>query len=371
MKKHITKDSLNRRTKRFLTRREFMKNSAGWLASGTVLLALLVLPGVTRATVGNTAKVNITVRSSSFFTIAVLPDTQIYSMSYPDIFTCQTQWIVDHKDEHKIAFVLHEGDITNNNNTTQWERADTSLSILDGNVPYALAIGNHDIGDNGTANNRDTLFNDYFPVSRFDGLPTFGGVYEAGKMDNSYHLFSAGGTDWLILVLEFGPRDPVLTWANQVVSNHPNRRVIVVTHTHLYSDETLHGSNPAHLWNPHDYGVASQPGGVNDGVEVWDKFVRLHSNISFVFNGHVLNDGKARLVGTGDNGNSVYQMLANYQSGVEGSINGGNGYLRLIAFEPDGGKVSVKTYSPYVDEYLCDEQNQFEFVGVELGNPVP
>ena len=63
-------------------------------------------------------------------------------------------------------------------------------------------------------------------------------------MDNCYHFFSAGGVDWLVFSLEFGPRNEVLAWANQVATNYPNRRVIVLTHTHIYSDNTLHGSSP-------------------------------------------------------------------------------------------------------------------------------
>ncbi len=290
------------------------------------------------------------------FTIAVLPDTQRYSQSYPAIFTSQTQWIANQKARHNIVFVLHEGDITNNNNTTQWRNADASLSLLDGIVPYALALGNHDIGPSGSANNRDTMLNTYFPISRFQNLPTFGGVYEPGKLDNSYHLFDAGGMDWLILAFEFGPRDPVLDWANKVVADYPNRNVIVVTHNYMNYDDTLVG--PGDSYNPHNYGVASQPGGVNDGEEMWDKFVRLHPNISFVFSGHILNDGKGRLVGTGDNGNKVYQVLANYQM----LPNGGNGYLRLVEFDPSQQKVRFKTYSPYLDQHLRDIQNEFEFV---------
>ena len=112
-----------------------------------------------------------------------------------------------------------------------------AMRTLDGVVPYSVLPGNHDIGTNGSANTRDTtLFNTYFPVSDFSGSETFGGVYpaEPDKYDNNYHTFHAGGTDWLVLSLEFGPRDHVLDWANEVVASHPNHRVIVVTHDYMY-----------------------------------------------------------------------------------------------------------------------------------------
>ena len=82
------------------------------------------------------------------FTIVALPDSQYYTAeihgSTRDIFTSQTQWIVNHKDDSNIVFVLHEGDITDGNSAPEWTNATTSISLLDGVVPYALAVGNHD-----------------------------------------------------------------------------------------------------------------------------------------------------------------------------------------------------------------------------------
>ena len=45
------------------------------------------------------------------FKIVVLPDTQIYSESYPEIFYSQTDWIVDNVVAEDIAFVTHLGDV--------------------------------------------------------------------------------------------------------------------------------------------------------------------------------------------------------------------------------------------------------------------
>lgn len=304
--------------------------------------------------------------SSSAFKIAILPDTQIYAESYPNIFNAQTQWIADNSQAQNIMFVLHEGDITNKNSTTQWQVAQNAMRKLDGVVPYSVVPGNHDIGTNGSSDTRNTtLYNTYFPVSHYSGTSTFGGVYtaEPTKYDNNYHTFSAGGTNWLVLSLEFGPRDPVLDWANQVVSSHPNHRVIVVTHTYMFYDETRH--NAGHSWNPHSYGLASGSGGVNDGEEMWNKFVKLHPNISFVLNGHVLDDGEGRRVSIGDHGNKVYQMLSNYQM----QTNGGNGYLRLLEIDPGNGTVKASSYSPYLNQYKTDWQNDFLYTNVELGTP--
>ncbi len=44
-----------------------------------------------------------------YFTIAVLPDTQMYTKRYPSIFDLQTQWIVDNAESSNIVFVAHWG----------------------------------------------------------------------------------------------------------------------------------------------------------------------------------------------------------------------------------------------------------------------
>ncbi len=291
------------------------------------------------------------------FSLVILPDTQGYTCCggyYLDFFASQTRWIVQNKDALNIAFVLHEGDGTDGNTEPEWVNFNRYMTLLDGVVPYAIAVGNHD--GLMTSNSMTELFNQFFPVSRYRSRPTFGGVFESNRMDNCYHLFSAGGLDWLVLDLEFGPRNEVLTWANQVVAAHPNRRVILLTHTHVYSDDTLHGSSPAQYWLPTSYGRQ------NDGTDVWEKLVRRHANISFVFNGHVLNDGAGRVVGTGDHTNQVYQMLANYQT----LWNGGNAFLRLVQFFPAEDRFTVKTYSPFTDSFWVSPEHDFAYTNLGL-----
>ena len=292
------------------------------------------------------------------FTIVVLPDTQYYANprngGLPAMFTSQTQWVVNNQAGRNIQFVLHEGDITDLNDDAGWTNAKASLDLLDGVVPYALAVGNHDGMD--TSANNTALFNQYFPLTKFQGLSTFGGVFEPGLMDNCYHTFTAGGVDWLVLSLEFGARDGVLAWADQIVASHFNHRVIIVSHTHMYHDDTLHGSSPTHGGVPQSYGRQ------NNGDDVWNKFVKKHGNIMLFFNGHVTGDGQGRWVGTGDKGNSVYQMLCNYQN----IANGGNGFLRIIEFIPAQDKISATSYSPYVDQFNTAAQHQFEYANLGI-----
>jgi hypothetical protein len=281
------------------------------------------------------------------WTLVVMPDTQIYAQSYPQHYNAQTQWIVDNEVSQNIKYVLHEGDIVNVPTATQqWDNARAAMDRLNGNVPYAIAPGNHDYGTAGTANNRTSLFHqpNYFgPGTPYATQPSIGGFFEAGKTDNSWHTFNAGGNDWLVLALEFGPRDAVVQWANDVVEAHPDHLAILVTHAYMYYDDTIYDwatKGAAQQWNPHSYGIETQPGGVNDGQELWDELVKLHENFRFVFNGHVLADGTGRRSTLGDHGNVVHQVLANYQVNTEG----GQGDMRLLEFKPDGETVVVRTY---------------------------
>lgn len=293
------------------------------------------------------------------WTIAVLPDTQYYSRSYPGVFENQTRWIAAHAKERNIKYVLHLGDITADNLEPQWRAAQRAMAQLDGVVPYALVGGNHDYGPKGDSTNRESFLNRYFPVARYTGWPTFGGAMEPGKIDNTYHLFEAGGKKWIVLALEWAPRDEVVTWADGVLTAHPDRLGILITHAYMSSNDTRFDwarygrKQPA---SPHHYKLTYAPGTGNDGEELWQKLVSRHANMVLTINGHTLEDGVARLSSEGLHGNTVHQMLVNYQRMRPKQ---GNGFLRLLEFLPDGKTIQVRSYSPEWDRYKTDVQNQF------------
>ncbi|MBN2578447.1 MAG: metallophosphoesterase [Pirellulales bacterium] len=293
--------------------------------------------------------------TSGAWTLAILPDTQNYATSYPSIFYDQTQFLADNRDTLNLAFVLHEGDVTNNDNSAEWSVASAAFQTLDNaGIPYAITPGNHDL-----SNTRTSLMPNYFPVSRLDNQPTFGGVYpgEPTSPLNSYSLFSAGGADYLVLALEYGPRDQIVNWADGLMKTYSDRQTIIVTHANLYCDGTRHdwaAKGSSQHWNPHTDPIASLPGGVNDGEEMWQQ-LKDNPNLKFIFNGHVQRDGAGYLADTGDQGNVVHNLLANYQF----MDNGGEGYLRLLEFLPDGNTVHVRTYSPTLDSYMTAPNQDF------------
>lgn len=253
--------------------------------------------------------------------------------------------------------MLHLGDIVHNNTKQEWERASTAMAQLHGVVPYALAPGNHDYGPGGNASTRETLLNDHFSFELASATAGFGGAYNPGELDNSYHLFSIQGRDFIVVALEWGPRDEVIEWANHVMDAHSEREGILVTHAYLNNNDRRYDhtdTERSQRFNPHDY---STPGGVNDGEELWQKLVR-HHRFSMTFNGHVLGDGCGYLASVTDHGNLCHQMLSNYQMRDQG----GEAYMRLLEFLPDGRSIRVFTYSPLYDRFLDIADQNFTIV---------
>ena len=298
------------------------------------------------------------------FEIVVLPDTQTYTEEYPEIYLDQMQWLADNND--RFSFVMHVGDITQNNNEEEWEIAKQGFNLLDGILPYSFALGNHDMGSKAGkfADTRNTnMANKFFSPAELQNLVA---SFPEGTVDNLLHKFEAAGQKWMVLSLEFGPRNKTLDWANEMITKYPTHNFIMVTHAHVYEDNTHHEGED--WWLPENYGIGEDIGeeAPNNGGQVWEKLLKKHSNVKLAFSGHILKSGVGTLVSEGVHGNKVYQMLANYQKGVEGSENGGNGFLRILKIYPGKGKIEVKTYSPYLDEYKKEKQQQFSFINVEF-----
>jgi calcineurin-like phosphoesterase family protein len=289
--------------------------------------------------------------------LVALPDTQVYSLRMPGVFDSQTSWIARNASDLDIRYVFTLGDIVNNNSDLEWQRAHAAFSLLDGIVPYALVPGNHDYGPSGVASTRDTGLNEWFDYDALAAVQGFGGSFEPGKLDNTFHLFEAAGREWIAIGLEWAPRDEVVEWANGVMADHPARLGILLTHAYLNNDDRRYDhtdTEHSQDFNPYHYDT---PGEINDGEELWQKLVRRHRFV-MTLNGHVLGDGSGYLASTTDLGNTCHQMLSNYQMNEMG----GGGYLRIIEILPDGKTVSVRSYSPLLDRYLmgADQQVAFE-----------
>jgi hypothetical protein len=295
------------------------------------------------------------------FTIVVLPDTQCYcdtrvkysanrwkSGDLRRYFIKQTEWARDNLDRLNISFLVHEGDIVQTDYPEEWEIAQAAMTKLDGQVPYCLCLGNHDMGfrktgksefSYTTAVDRKTKFNQYFPRAKYAKTKEFGDTFDESH-DNSWYQFERAGLKFMIVSLEFKPRDEVLVWAGEVVKKHPDHRVIVLTHSYLDAKNQRTRTG---------YSVKG-----NLGEQMWQKFVRQHRNIFMVLCGHVIGEG--RLTSKGDHGNAVHQLLSDYQ----GMKNGGESWLRYMVFHPDRNKIEVFTYNPMLDSFREQPSSRFD-----------
>jgi hypothetical protein len=356
------------------------------------------------------------------WTMVVMPDTQNYINTrrpdlLPGIFTQMCDWIVANKEARNIGLVVFEGDIVNNNDLEhkgtpayEWTLAKRAIGVLDGEVPYVLVTGNHDYGPRGSANDRETMLNSFFHAADNSlNDPAKGGiiagVFDPGRLDNTYSLVDTGTRKLLVFSLEFGPRQRVVDWAN-IVAAQPQfsgHSLVLVTHAYLregnlpdpqapISERNLprayradfNDAKQNNKHNPHNYKLASidaDTDPVHDGEELWRAFVSRHANFKLVLNGHygsgndaaanpsgqpahpLYDDGgasTARQTSIGIHGNPVHEIVANYQF----SKFGGNGHLRLMEFLPDGRTVHVKTFSPFAatrgdGAWLTDPRHQF------------
>ena len=291
------------------------------------------------------------------WSLVVLPDTQHYAEIAENLQFArdQTAFVADEADDRNIRFVSHVGDIVNNGaSETQWERMDDVMSRLDGVVPYATTVGNHDYRYTSNRGSGTENYSDYFGRQRFAGRSWYGGT---GPNDRAhYQRFSGGGYDFLHLDLEWGvpgdvdDSDTVMGWADDVLSRNEDTPTIITTHAYIWDEPGREGHSP-------------EDDGANSGRDIYQQLVRHHPQVFMVLNGHYHeSDGEYHQVSQNTAGSDVYEVLQDYQE----YRNGGDGWLRLVQFQPGGGsgdqdRIRVRTYSPSRDEYKTGGDSQFSF----------
>ena len=283
------------------------------------------------------------------YSIVLLPDTQYYAEKLTDdadnTYYKQTQWIVDQQAARNIQFVVHLGDITDNNTDDEWQIASAAHATLDAaGVPYSVVAGNHDYLVGGDFQRSGSQLDDWFGPGRFAGQPWYGGN-DGGGNENNWTTFEVGPMQFLILSLEYAPRKDALCWAEDVIAQHPDHRVIVATHCY----QTHGGGYATGCPNPGYTTVGA------DGQTVWDELASRHANIFAVVAGHI-GDSEHR-ISVGNVGNDVHELLVDYQfegrctassaadctEACRASTYTGNGWLRVLTFDPLTDQVHNET----------------------------
>ncbi|HTN06506.1 metallophosphoesterase [Agriterribacter sp.] len=300
---------------------------------------------------------------SNSWSIIMLPDPQTYQKFERNqpLFELMTAWISENIDKLNIQLVMCTGDLVEQNeminpdgiaanqaSKQQWASVARAFGRLDGKVPYVLAAGNHDYGYTNISVRRSN-YNTYFPVDK--NFKTQKLIREAGlnaegipTMENAaFEFASPQGRKFLLLTLEFAPRDTIIAWAKKVtgMEKYKNHTGVILTHSYLNSDNQQIVKE--------NYPITDG----NYGAAIWKKLVQPSTNIQLVFSGHIGEPDNAKgHVGfrTDKNaaGKKVNQMVFNAQAMGGGWYgNGGDGWLRILEFLPDGKTVKVKTFSPF------------------------
>ncbi|SNT56055.1 Calcineurin-like phosphoesterase [Streptosporangium subroseum] len=287
------------------------------------------------------------------FSFAVMPDTQQEVLNAGDTrFRNRTDWLVSNKSALDLRFVTHSGDVVNwdTPDHSQYAIAQNAMRALEtAKVPYSLAIGNHDTqatGVGGSARDpahtrelvRDTtVFNRYFTAAQYGAVK---GQFEAGKVDNSFSTYEAGGVQWLVMTLELWPRTEVVNWAKNVVAANPHHNVIVVTHDYLDGNGNIEQSS--------EYGA-------NSAQYLFDNLIKQYTNIKFVFSGHVGIAGNR--VDTGVHGNKIYSFLQTFHSNSTNPV-------RLVEIDTKADSLRTWVYGPYNNQSFTEYDRSLAGLGL-------
>jgi len=324
------------------------------------LSLLLVLP---ITLISQKQPITVQLTNEKSFSMILLPDPQSYvkfDVNQP-IFDLMTAWVGNNLERLNVKAVLCTGDLVEQNewpvpdgingnqtSTEQWRSVSQAFARLDHKVPYIVCTGNHDYGYE-RAENRLCQLSQYFPVERnnqwkntlvnvgtnWEGIPT---------LENAAYEFDL--ENWgkmLIISLEFAPRDEAIQWAKKLADSekYRNHKVILLTHSYMGEDGVV--------YEKENYKVSP----ANYGKAIWDKLVSTTPNICMLICGHAGDVGdfdKHVSFRTDKNqyGRNIPQMMFNAQAAGGGwHGNGGDGWLRILEFMPDGKTIKVKTFSPF------------------------
>lgn len=307
------------------------------------------------------------------FSIVVIPDTQHYrgrgtkgagegaGPLSNKVFDGWTDWIAANLDRQRIVFVSHVGDIVDINNRAQWALARRCMDKLHGRVPYGISVGNHDMTGAGDS----SLFQEFFPKSRFAAFQWYGGCYEkpfdkaaiSGNNANSVQLFEAGGMKFVALHLECNTPDDGLQWADSILRRYADRRAMITTHMGLGPrDKPKTGQD--YFDAPKGRMTWTKRHGTrgNSAEQMWGKCFKMHANLFLICCGDQSRTQAMRQKSIGQQGNTVHELLSDY--GASG--------LRVMRFIPTKDLIEVRTWDP-LKGVLCEstqivrDRNQHQF----------
>lgn len=309
------------------------------------------------------------------WSLIMVPDIQNYvkwGRNQP-ILDLMMAWLEESIDPLNVKMVVIVGDLVNNNEkiindhdgdqttTQQWAAVSRALARLDGKTPYIAASGNHDYSVD-PQGNRSSRYSEFVTTERNplnQKILVQNNRNEQGQptLENSAcELKGLHGQDYLFLTVEYAPRDVIVEWAKKIAAmdQYQHHRVVFITHAYLNAKDEHTGPAPSTWirWEPYNVNNAIEKSSriplprSNTGLQLWEKLVQPSKNIELVLCGHISGEGYRQ--DTNSAGKTVHQVLFDAQSVGGGYYdgNGGDGWLRLLEFFPDGKTVKLRTFSP-------------------------
>lgn len=223
-------------------------------------------------------------------------------------------WIVANRVRLNIRAVIGLGDVTEGSTIQEYDEALKGWNVIKASrLIYMPMRGNHDFPE--------SLWNQYFGTKYFNRMAWFGGAYN-NSTSCYYTKFTEGSQKYLVMAMGFTPNSSQIRWAQKVLNNNTDCKVIVAAHSYL----DITGFTP-------------------EGTTLWNKLINNNKNIFLVVCGHMHYPYSVYLIGTGRNGNRVNELRVDYQD-----LNYGAGYMEILKFEPLKGRIETSTYSAYLNK---------------------
>ena len=286
------------------------------------------------------------------WSLVYIPDMENLTAndSYNKTWLEMAQWIADNAETENIQHVIGGGDTTKSNSGDEYNCAMEGYQLFMNDVSWSTMVGLNDYAEDYTkrdASQYHTTFGESV-IKASAASETYKGSYvdaeNKSTTENSYYRFNVNGVKWMILQLEYAPREEVLEWADGIIKEHPLDNVILAT--------------PGYL---NGYGAK-----LKIGETVWNK-LSGNQNIKMILCGHSTNGTGAIAQATekysGDSGDtgSVPVLMMNAQDLDAGAdayyTDRPLGMISILRFSADGKNVAVQYYSPTEGKSFSPDDN--------------
>ena len=174
------------------------------------------------------------------------------------------------------------------------------------------------------------------------------------RLSNYYQRFEVSGVKYMVMCIEYRPSNAVISWADSVIKQNPDCRVIISTH--YYLDQ---------------YGEIS-----NEYSEIqpkWDVLANENKNVEMILCGHIARQNNiVRAYTVAKSGQTVAQLLIDPQQMDRFYGYDDTGVVAMLYFSNSGNDVRVELVStarsmrakaedPNASDILYGATNEFTF----------